>query len=326
MGNHFGGAVPAETGAINYDYLQSLSDEEYDQYWEAWHAKREALLNDDYGWLSLRSIDWLSDGETITIPNFPGTWTQHGDTVTYTPEPGKEVTNRGQVITEPKDITVDIVADVNVEDFDYEGVRAQLIKRIGASRQFAVRQRDPNSISRKKFQGVPHFKPSKKWVVPARYVPLKDWENVETAAVLGDLAHNETKIGDLYVTIDGKERHLVVFQGHNDDSGWTKVDPETGKVTYLDNRQNVEGVGFVLFRDATSGKQTYGGARDLAIDISDPDKLDYVDFNKAANLPCAFTYFCTCPFAPQENIFDFPIEAGETTPTVVDVNDETLAS
>ena len=320
MGRHFGGAVPAESNKVNYAYLQSLSDEEYAQYWQKWHEKREQLLNSNYGWLSLRSIDWLTDGKTITIPNFPGTWTQRGDTVIYTPEEGKKVFNRGKLIVEPKEITVDVVADVNVEDFDYEGVRAQLIKRLGASRKFAVRQRDPNSISRKKFQGVPHFKPDKKWVVPARYTPFDKWENVGTAAVVGELSHNETAIGRLYFTIDGKERSLVVFQGHNDDSGWTKTDPETRRTVYLDNRQNVEGVGFVLFRDATSGKQTYGGARDLAIDISDPKALDYVDFNKAANLPCAFTYYCTCPFAPEENRLDIAIEAGETTPNVVDAD------
>ncbi|MCI1984826.1 MAG: DUF1684 domain-containing protein [Bifidobacteriaceae bacterium] len=305
----------------SYDELKALSPEAYAKYWDAWHAQREAQLNSEYGWLSLRSIDWLEDGKSVRIPNFPGAWTQSGDTVVYTPQPGKDVYNRGQVLRSPKVIEVSIHADVNVEDFDFNGVRAQLIKRIGPNRQFAVRQRDPQSLTRAKFAGVPHFEPNQDWIYPARYEALNTWANVETAAVLGDLSHNETQIGTLYVTIDGKEYGLVVFQGHNDDSGWTRRNPTTGKEEYLDNRQNTEGSGFILFRDATSGKETYGGARGLHVDIRDPKAVTYADFNQATNLPCAFTYYCTCPFAPRENLFPFAVRAGETTPTIVDAGD-----
>ena len=308
--------VEAPVKVLTYQDVLAQSDEEFRADWELWDAEREAALKEPYGWLSLRSIDWLADGETITVTDFPGTWTQHGDTVTYTPEAGKPVTNRGVVIAEPKDITVDITADVNVEDFDFNGVRAQLIKRIGSDRQFAVRVRDPQSFIRRQYQGVDHFDLDRKWVVPARYVPSDTWQNVEVGAVLGDLAHNETQVGTLYVTINGKERAFVVFQGHNDDSGWTKVDPETGKTVYLDNRQNVEGRGFILFRDETSAKETYGGGRGLGLDISDPDAITYVDFNRATNLPCAFTYYCTCPFAPTQNFIPLRVEAGEKTPVV----------
>ncbi|MCH3975766.1 MULTISPECIES: DUF1684 domain-containing protein [Bifidobacterium] len=301
-----------------YQDIQNLSDDEYTALWNKLYKAREAQLNSEYGWLSLRSIDWLSDNATITIDGFPGQWTQQGNTVIYTPEPGKDVVNHGEVLTEPKEITVDITADVNVEDFDYEGVRAQLIKRIGSSRTFAVRQRDPNSITRQRFTGIPHFKPDKRWVVPARYVPLPQWENVETSAVLGDLSHNETAIGDLYVEVNGKEHRIVVLQGHNDDSAWIKVDEKTGKKVYLDNRQNTKDYGFILLRDATSGKETYGGGRALHLDFTDPDGITYLDFNQTGNLPCAFTYFCTCPFAPEENNFDFAITAGEKTPTIID--------
>lgn len=304
--------------STTYQYIHNLSDEEYAQSWEQWHRKREEQLNSQYGWLSLRSIDWLPNHQTVTIQGFPGSWTQHEDTVIYTPEPGHEVTNRGQVLTEPITITVNARADVNVEDFDYEGVRAQLIKRIGDTRTFAVRQRDPESITRKSFNGVPHFSPNKKWVVPARYVPLEKASTIETTAVLGDLSHDETAIGTLYVQINGTDYSLIVFQGHNDDSGWTQVNESTGEIEYLDNRQDTDGKGFILFKDATSGKETYGGARAFGIDISSPEDVTYLDFNKATNLPCAFTYYCTCPLAPPENIFPISITAGEKTPVIVD--------
>ena len=308
-----------------FSEIQSQSDAEFAKDFERWHEERKRTLDSEYGWLSLRSIDWLVDGDEVTIPKFPGRWRQEGDTVIYTPEPGETVTNRGVPITAPKTIRVKIVADVNVEDFDYEGVRAQLIKRIGSDRQFAVRQRDPRSKTRRAFRDIPHYAPDKRWVVPASYEPLPQRRNVETGAVLGDLSHNETAIGALHFDLGGEHYRLTVLQGHNDDSGWTRRDPATGEIEYLDNRQNTEHIGFVLFRDATSGHETYGGGRTLHIDITHPDALDHLDLNRITNLPCSFTPFCTCPFAPIENNLPIAIPAGEQTPTIVDALPESVA-
>lgn len=66
----------------------------------------------------------------------------------------------------------------------------------------------------------------------------------------------------------------------------------------------------IVFRDATSGKQTYGAARFLNIDLHE-DETVVVDFNKAYNPPCAFTPYATCPLPPRENVLSIPIEAGE---------------
>ncbi|KRL77011.1 DUF1684 domain-containing protein [Secundilactobacillus paracollinoides] len=215
----------------DYQGLTTLSKKEYLQHWKEWHSKREDALKAPYGWLSLRSIDWLEDGKTIKLAGFPGSWAQDDNTVTYYPEADKEVTNRGEVLTKPKVIVVENVEDVNVEDFYFEGVRAQLIKRLGSTKKFAVRQRDPNSKFRHDFAGLKHFDPDENWVFPAKYVPLTEWKDVKTAAVLSELSHNETQIGDLIFEYDGHEYDFVVFQGHNDDSGLTVKDPKTGKHT-----------------------------------------------------------------------------------------------
>lgn len=66
----------------------------------------------------------------------------------------------------------------------------------------------------------------------------------------------------------------------------------------------------IVFRDATSGHQTYGPARFLAVAV-DAEGNAVVDFNKAYNPPCAFTPYATCPLPPRENILSVPIEAGE---------------
>lgn len=66
----------------------------------------------------------------------------------------------------------------------------------------------------------------------------------------------------------------------------------------------------VILRDATSGKETYGPARFLTVDLAADDSV-VLDFNKAVNPPCAFSVYATCPLPPRENILPVAIEAGE---------------
>lgn len=67
---------------------------------------------------------------------------------------------------------------------------------------------------------------------------------------------------------------------------------------------------FVPFRDATSGKESYGAARYLDLEGSATD--DYVlDFNLAYNPYCAYSEDYVCPFPPRENWLTVSIRAGE---------------
>lgn len=65
-----------------------------------------------------------------------------------------------------------------------------------------------------------------------------------------------------------------------------------------------------ILRDATAGKQTYGSARFLTVELADDDSV-VLDFNKAFNPPCAFSVYATCPLPPRENILPVAIAAGE---------------
>jgi hypothetical protein len=65
-----------------------------------------------------------------------------------------------------------------------------------------------------------------------------------------------------------------------------------------------------IFRDMTSGKETYGAARFLYSDLPVNGKV-VLDFNKAYNPPCAFNPYTTCPLPPPENRLPVGIEAGE---------------
>ncbi|MNY79555.1 hypothetical protein D3C86_2202340 [compost metagenome] len=69
----------------------------------------------------------------------------------------------------------------------------------------------------------------------------------------------------------------------------------------------------MLFTDATSGKTTYAANRSLTVAPA-ADGTARLDFNRAVNLPCAYTDLATCPLPPAENRLAVAIEAGEQIP------------
>ena len=69
---------------------------------------------------------------------------------------------------------------------------------------------------------------------------------------------------------------------------------------------------FVPFRDATSGKETYGAGRYLDLEV-EPSGVYDLDFNRAYNPYCAYSDDYVCPLPPPENWFPVPIRAGEKT-------------
>ena len=71
---------------------------------------------------------------------------------------------------------------------------------------------------------------------------------------------------------------------------------------------------FVPFRDATSGKETYGAGRYIDLEPDRHRTADgkwILDFNVAYNPWCAYSEAYTCPFVPPENWLKIPIRAGE---------------
>jgi len=67
---------------------------------------------------------------------------------------------------------------------------------------------------------------------------------------------------------------------------------------------------FLPFRDATSGKSTYGAGRYLDIEPNS-DGTVTIDFNLAYNPFCAYNDAYSCPLPPVENWLPVAIEAGE---------------
>ena len=67
---------------------------------------------------------------------------------------------------------------------------------------------------------------------------------------------------------------------------------------------------YIVFRDASSGQETYATARFLYADLR-ADGTAVLDFNQAYNPPCAFNPYTTCPIPLRENVLPVKVLAGE---------------
>jgi len=92
-----------------------------------------------------------------------------------------------------------------------------------------------------------------------------------------------------------------------------EVDGESASLTIYSDIYGQEF--FLPFRDATSGKETYGAGRYL--DNHRPGLVDLgngrfkIDFNYSYNPYCAYQSTYSCPLPPRENWLMVPIRAGE---------------
>ena len=67
---------------------------------------------------------------------------------------------------------------------------------------------------------------------------------------------------------------------------------------------------YFVFRDASSGQETYETARFLYADLL-RRRTTVLDFNQAYNPPCSFNPYTTCPIPLRENRLPVKILAGE---------------
>ncbi len=115
-------------------------------------------------------------------------------------------------------------------------------------------------------------------------------EEVSQTPVEVDTSTTERKTfipaGKVEIEVEGQTFQLLVFR-------------EPGRGRY-----------FLPFRDATSGKETYGAGRYMDPQITPKDTL-IVDFNYAYSPYCAYGPRWSCPLPPFENWLPVPIRAGE---------------
>jgi uncharacterized protein (DUF1684 family) len=164
--------------------------------------------------------------------------------------------------------------------------RIEVIRRTGS---VALRVHDPKSPHLKAYNGIPAYAPSGRWRVVGKFTPYADPRIVTTGAVVEGLEHHHNAVGVIDFELAGSAAQLVAFGGASAELR-------------------------VMFTDTTSGVTTYPGGRSLSIDPPRADGTVTLDFNRASNLPCAFTDYATCPVAPADNRLAVAVEAGEKKP------------
>lgn len=71
---------------------------------------------------------------------------------------------------------------------------------------------------------------------------------------------------------------------------------------------------FLPFKDSNAPEITYGGGRYLDVQFSLEDVNVVVDFNKAYNPYCVYSYRYSCPITPSENHLSVKINSGAKNP------------
>ncbi len=250
--------------------------------WAQWHRDREDDLRDPLGFLSLTGLHWLTD-RPEHLDAVPGTWWVTDNKVFITAKPADRLDFDGERIA-----GVQIIAPVEGAPGLHVRHERRILEVIRRTGRYAVRVHDPAAPSLAAFAGIPTYSPAAKWTVNSRFTAFDAARTVTTGAVVEGLEHHHAAAGTVEFTIGSVTERVVAF-GTPDDLR-------------------------ILFTDATSGVTTYPAARSLRIGAAAADGTVVLDFNRAANLPCAFTDYATCPVAPAENRLRIAIEAGEQDP------------
>ncbi len=262
----------------------SVDLQDFTAEWEDWHRQQETRLADPHGFLAITNLHWLSD-QPQRFPDAPGAWSTHPDGVLLTLDDDEEVVIDGKSVR--GEHRFGIIAERDGVNVVWGDAVIELAKRGGHD---IVRPRHPSAHLRAAFTGTPAYPPHPRWVTPGRYVAFDQPRPTTVGAAVEGLEHVYDAPGQVEFELDGQALALTAFPGH-----------APGSLS-------------ILFTDATSGVTTYAANRYLALDAPAPDGTVVLDFNRAANLPCAYTDLATCPLPPAENRLTVAIEAGEKIP------------
>ena len=252
--------------------------------WQDWHSRHQARLADAHGFLAITGLHWL-EAAPQRFDDAPGLWSTGPDGVKVLLDEGEELVVDGVAVQGEYDFGVIAERD---SLFPTSGDAAIEVAKRG--RYDILRPRHPENPLRVEFTGTPAYDPDPRWAVTGRYVPFDEPRPTTVGAAVEGLQHVYDAPGQVLFELEGRALSLTTFNGH------------------------APGSLMALFTDATSGVTTYAANRALQIDPPAPDGSVRLDFNRAANLPCAYTDLATCPLPPAENRLPVAVEAGEKIP------------
>jgi uncharacterized protein len=255
---------------------------------ENWRHTYETNLKSEDGWLTITGLFWLHEGENkfgsdplndivLTEGNVPaelGSFKMHDGKIEVTINPGVQIKMKGQTVQ-----SAAILPDS--EDRLAMGDLSLQVHKSGE--RYAVRLKDKNSKFRKHFAGLTWFPIDEHYRVEAKFVTYDAPHELEIQNQAGDTLKIPSP-GYAEFTLAGEQYRLEAIS-------------------------QASGLNFI-FRDLTSGKETYPAARFLDTPAPKDGQL-ILDFNEAYNPPCAYNPYTTCPLPPPENRLRIRIAAGE---------------
>jgi uncharacterized protein (DUF1684 family) len=259
---------------------------------QRWRERRLERLRSPDGWLTLVGLHWI-DGPPLTFGTAPdnaivlpagpahaGTFEADFKGITVRPEAGAVLLS-GQPLAEPRLLRGD---DQDEPDVLQVGrLRLTAIKR---GVRWAIRAKDPESAALRDFQGIESWPLDAKWRIEATWEAFPEARQRMFSTAQGTTESVKVP-GIARFKLEGKDVRLEPIL----------EDPDADELLFV-------------FKDATSGKATYGAGRFLYAAMPRDGKV-VLDFNRAYNPPCAFTPHATCPLPPPTNRLKVAIEAGE---------------
>jgi uncharacterized protein len=257
---------------------------------EQWRAKHEADYRRD--WVSIAGLYPLKAGANSagsgdnhdlklpdSLPVTLGRFVLTGEEVRFEPAAGVAVQLHDQPVT--GSVTL---RDDNTPPADElrSGEVRMVIHRSGGNR--SLRVRDPNGPLARGFLGFQWFPIDARYRVVGRFIKDAVPASLPVVNTYGDV--------DVYRT-EGVVEFTLMGQT-------LRVRPFTTRPKRF----------YIVFKDASSGQETYEAARFLYSDLLD-DGTTVLDFNEAYNPPCAFNPYTTCPIPIPENRLPVKILAGE---------------
>lgn len=261
--------------------------ESFDADWQEWHAAHERQRAHPHGFLAVTHLHWLGS-EPARLDGAPGTWSVEADVVRVVLAAGESLQRDGRELNTAAGATLEfgpIEERGGINLVSGETV-IELAKRGG---DYIVRPRHPANTLLRNYQGTPAYTPDAAYAVRGTFVPFEAPRPTTVGAAVEGIQHVYEAPGEIRFTLAGQDLALTAFNGH-----------AAGSLS-------------VLFTDRTSGRTTYAANRSLSV-VPAADGSVLLDFNRAVNLPCAYTDLATCPLPPAENRLPVAIEAGEKIP------------
>jgi len=268
---------------------------------QAWRDKHEADYL--YEWASIAGLHMLEPGTqtvgsdpaaAIVVPHLPpvaGRVTVLGQRVEFEAEPAVSAVRKGARTRPQPDQPPDepLTGPIVLHDADLERDpevaigSVRLVVHTGGG-ILALRVRDPQSGQARGFLGFSWFPIDETYRVTGRFIRDAEPRELQVLNTYGDI--------DTYTT-----EGLVEFE----------LGGQTLRLRPFTTRPNRF---YFVFRDASSGEETYETARFVYSDLGE-DGTTVIDFNEAYNPPCAFNPYTTCPIPLKENILPVRVLAGE---------------